>query len=291
MNPHVKSICAAIGYTLFFYVGCWSLGSFLDSWNFIYHLALMVLFVVMLPLYFFVRNHMEKRWTLRGALLLSSALLFCVTWAVADCPAEWPTEDSFFAYVCFLESVHIGILLLDLFGEVLRWIARKMQNTLWPLQRFCYKMQNILWPLQRFYYGHSNWNAFFAALLYFFLFYVSLFISYGLEAFLDRVSAPAILNEYAFIVYICLMALLYFSVQRHVERRWLFPVYIFLLQRCAIFLLLLFSRSVSKEITDTFMGSYFVISAFFLFDLFAKLLQEVYRLCRRMMSWIQDRRA
>lgn len=279
MKQQIKAICAAFGYTLVFYAGCWGLEPFLNSRDFIYEFEMMVLFAVMLPFYFFMRNHIEKRWILRGVLILSSTLLSCITWAVANGLADEGTGGSIFAYVCFFEIVHIGILLLDLLEEVLQLLVRKLR--LIPLPA-CLSYVNPVNP---------NWKAFFAALLYLLFFYASPFIYEVFLEIIDRFSAPDILYDYAFCIYIGLMSLLYFSVRRHVERRWLFRGIVFLLRYCFVVLSLIFYQFISNEDDISVLVSTFIVTAFLLFDFFAELPQGVCRLFWYIKRRIQNRRA
>lgn len=270
MKQHIKSICAAIGYTLVFYGGSWSLRSFLVSWNFIDYLVVIVFFAIMLPLYFFARNRMEKRWTLRGALLLSSALLFCVTWAVTD----GGIGDPIFPYFCFLECVHIGILLLDLLGEVFRLLSRKVQTILKPA-----------WL-----YGTSpNKKTVLAALFYLLLFYVSSVFYIVSQEIFDRFFVLDTRYVPLFCAYIGVQSLLYFSVRKHVERRWHFRGIVPLAWYCFAILYLIVIQFLPNGVrTSPMMNQFnnltiyacFIIVLFLLLDLFAELPKEVYRLFR-----------
>ena len=266
MKQHIKSICAAIGYTLVFYGGSWSLRSFLVSWNFIDYLVVIVFFAIMLPLYFFARNRMEKRWTLRGALFLSSALLFCVAWAVTD----GGIGDPIFPYFCFLECVHIGILLLDLLGEVFRLLSRKVQTILKPAWLYC---------------TSPNKKTVLAALFYLLLFYVSSVFYIVSQEIFDRFFVLDTRYVPLFCAYIGVQSLLYFSVRKHVERRWPFRGIVLLLWHCFVILHLVVYRfipvgvqtfPISEQINNFVIYASFMIVTFFLLDLLAERLQASY---------------
>ncbi|MCH5183658.1 MAG: hypothetical protein J1E00_05715 [Oscillospiraceae bacterium] len=281
VKQHIKSICAATGYTFVFYVGCWGLRRCLISWNFIDAVAVFVLFAIMLPLYFFVKNRMEKRWTLRGALVLSSALLFCVAWVVTDGGASEPL----FSYFCFLEGVHIGILLLDLLGEALRLLTRKLRNVPRPAWICC---------------ASSGKKAVFSALFYLLLFYTSsVFYIVSREIF-DDFLVLDISFDYFFCLYIGVQSLLYFSVRRRVEGRWPFRGIVLLIWHCFVILhVIVFqfipadvrASSILNQLNNFTLYAYFIIAVFLLLDLLTELLQEVYRLFLHSKRRIQNRRA
>lgn len=277
MKQHIKSVGAAIGYTLVFYAGYWGLRQCLVSWTFIGYVALFVLFAVMLPLYFFVRNRLEKRWTLRGALLLSSVLLFCFAWAVAG--------DPLFRYFCFLEGVHIGILLLDLLGEALRLLTRNLQ-----------KIPKPAW----FYRASSNKKAVIAALFYILLFYAFSVFYLVTRKIFDGLFVLDIHFDYFFCLWIGVQSLLYFSVRRRVEACWHFRGIVPLVWYCFTILYLIVTQFLPNGVrTSPMMNQFnnltiyasFIIVLFLLLDLFAELLKEVYRLFRHMNCRMRDQHA
>lgn len=266
MKQNVKAICMAIGYAFAFYACSWSLKPLLVGKDFLGYLVLIVLFAVMLPLYFFLKNRTEKRWTLRGALLLSSALLFCVTWAVAD----GGSSDPFFTYFCLLEGVHIGMLLLDLLGGVLRLLVRKVQRIPRPAWLCCVS---------------PNRKAVFAAAFYLLLFYASSLIYIVSREIFDGLLAFDVRYDYLFCVYIGVQSLLYFSVRKHVERRWPFRGIVLLLWHCFVILHLVVYRfipvgvqtfPISEQINNFVIYASFMIVTFFLLDLLAERLQASY---------------
>lgn len=258
MKQHVKAICAGIGCTLASYAGVWGVGPLLNDKAFIGIFLLCVLLAVMMPLYFFLRNHMERHWTLRGTIALSSVLLFCFTWVVSYWLADRWSGDLIFPHVCFLGSVHMGLLLLDLLREAFRLLVHDTQKSVRPA-----------W-LSRI---GPNGKSVVAAFLYLLFFYAS-----------QLIYDVAPLFDYSFCLYVGMMSLAYFFVRKHIERRWPF--------RGIVLLLPLFFNSVldrviplgeelSKALNNSVLISTFIIMAFLLLDFFAGLLQGVYCLVVR----------
>ena len=83
MKQHIKSICAAIVYIILFHVTF--LGGFASyARGSMTYFLWAVLGLVMVPVYFFTKKHMEKRKTFHFATLLAHLLLCVLTWFFMD---------------------------------------------------------------------------------------------------------------------------------------------------------------------------------------------------------------
>lgn len=127
MKQHIKSICAAVVYIAIFHVIFWG-GFALYARGSKTYFLWMFLCLVMVPVYFFAKKHMEKQKTFHFAALFAH-LLFCViTWFFMD---RIMGEAEFLVRIIielFLYGVMSVFFLKELLAELFRKAIAKRKD-------------------------------------------------------------------------------------------------------------------------------------------------------------------